>query len=253
MAIPPCGTFEIVVVVPQSGEDRAPWRVQLCKPIEPTGDDLRDDRLVGHSPRLEISDAGMTPDVRTSPFTGTAGPRVLRSRMTLTASKRKHARVASVAFHVDQALTMALLPSDMLFLARTACGGLALSIVRDGQLVAAAGAVSAVPLGELVHVRIPIDEVREAEGVFRKSDPEFEFRELPIEIRLGELTGLLHRGRLRHQSYEVFVEHGFYPGLPGTNECVAVSLTGTCPDIAAVASAQLLDSPDALEIVRWGT
>jgi hypothetical protein len=253
MAIPLCGTFEYVVVVPQAGENRAPWRVQLCKPIEPTGDDVRDDRLVGHSPSLDISAAGMTPDMRTSPFTGTAGPRVLRSRMTLTATKRTHARVASVSFHVDQALTTALLPRDMLFLARTACGGLALSIVRDGQLVAAAGAASAVPLGELVRVRIPIDAIREAESVFRKNDPEFEFREVPIEIRLGEVTRVLHRGRLRHRSYEVFVEHGFYPGLPGTNECVAVSLTGTCPDIAAVASAQLLDFPDALEIVKWGT
>jgi hypothetical protein len=36
--------------------------------------------------------------------------------------------------------------------------------------------------------------------------------------------------------------------MPGTNECVAVSLKGTCPDVAAVASAQLLDVPDALEI-----
>ena len=251
MAIPICGTFQYVATVPDSGDDPTPWKVRLRTPIELTGDDLRDDRLVGHAPMLEISDAGITTDVRLSRFTGTPSPRVLRSRITLTAAERRYARVASVAFHVDRALTMALLPGDMLYMARTACGGLALSIIRDGQLVAAAGAASAVPLGEVVHVQIPIDAVREAEAVFRRHDSEFEFRELPVEIRLGEHTRLLYCGRPRLQSYEIFVEHGFYRGLPGTNECMAVSLIGTCPDVAAIASAQLLDFPDALEMERW--
>jgi hypothetical protein len=146
---------------------------------------------------------------------------------------------------------MALWPRDRLCMTRTACGGLALSIIRDGQLVAAAGAVSAVPLGEFVHVRTPIDTIREAEEVLRKHDPEFEFGHMPVEIRIGEQTRLLYGARPRIDSYEVFVEHGFYSGLPGTDECVAISLIGTCPDVPAIASAQLLDFPDALEIVRW--
>ena len=114
------------------------------------------------------------------------------------------------------------------------------------------GAASAVPLGELLHVRIPSDTITEAEGVFRKHDPKFTFPELPVEIRLGDQTRMLFRGQTQLQSYKVFVEHGFYRGTPGTNECVAVWLTGTCPDIPAIASAQLLDSfHDPLEIVRW--
>jgi hypothetical protein len=220
VAIPPCGTFQYVAVVPESEGDRTSWNVRLCAPVELTGDDLRDDRLVGYSPTLELSDAGITPDVRIS-SNGRARPRVLS-------------------------------PRDMLFMARTGCGGLGVSIVRDGQLIAAVGAASAVPLGELLHVRIPSDTITEAEGVFRKHDPKFTFPELPVEIRSGDQTRMLHRGQTQLQSYKVFVEHGFYRGAPGTNECVAVWLTGTCPDIPAIASAQLLDFfPDPLEIVRW--
>ena len=140
VAIPPCGTFQYVAVVPESEGDRTSWNVRLCAPVELTGDDLRDDRLVGYSPTLELSDAGITPDVRI-PSNGRAHPRVLRNRMTLTAANRSHARVASAAFHLDQAFAMVLSPRDMLFMARTGCGGLGVSIVRDGQLIAAVGAV----------------------------------------------------------------------------------------------------------------
>jgi hypothetical protein len=64
---------------------------------------------------------------------------------------------------------------------------------------------------------------------------------------VGDETRIMFHGRPRIQSYNVWVEHGFYRGLPGKNECVAISLAGTCPDVATIASAQLLDS-DALEI-----
>jgi hypothetical protein len=253
MTISPSGTFDYVAIVPDSGADQAPWKVRLRTPIELTGYDQRDaTRLVGHSPTLEISDAGMTPNVQTSPLTGTVSPRVLRSRLTLTAATRNYAGVASVSFHVDRALMMALCPHDMLCMARTGCGELALSIMRNGQLVAAVGAVSAVPLGEFVHARTPADILREAEALFRKHDPDFEFGHLPVEIRIGEQTRLLYGGRRRMDSYNVFVEHGFYRGEPGTNECVAISLIGTCPDVVAIASAQLLDAPGALEMIKWG-
>jgi hypothetical protein len=137
-------------------------------------------------------------------------------------------------------------------MSRTPCGRLGLSIIRSGRLIAAAGALSAVPLGELVRVRIPSDTVRDAERAFRKSDPKFEFPHLPVEVRLGDDVRIMFRGRPRIQSYDVWVEHGFYRGIPGTDECVAIALAGSCPDTAAIASAQLLDS-DAIEIRKWDT
>jgi hypothetical protein len=71
-------------------------------------------------------------------------------------------------------------------MSRTGCGRLGLSIVRGTQLIAAAGALTAVPLGEIVRVGIPGGTIREAERVFQKSDPEFEFPHLPVEIRVGD-------------------------------------------------------------------
>ena len=62
MAIALCGTFDYVAVVPEL-TNQAPWNVQLRQPIDLTGDSLKDDWLVGHSPTLEISDGGITPDV----------------------------------------------------------------------------------------------------------------------------------------------------------------------------------------------
>ena len=251
MTISRAGTFEYVAIVPESGEDQTRWKVRLRAPIGPTAAGRMDERLVGHSPTLEISDAGIAPAEEMSPLGGRVRPRVLRSRLTLTASASSCALVASAAFHVDRALTMALSPRDMLCMARTPCGGLALSIIRSGQLVAAAGAVSAVPLGDFVHVRTPIDTIRAAEEVFRKHDTKFAFGELPVEIRIGEQTRLLYGGRPQLDSYKVFVEHGFYRGLPGKDECVAISLIGSCPEVPTIASAQLLDFPDALEMTRW--
>jgi hypothetical protein len=139
----------------------------------------------------------------------------------------------------------------MLFMSATNCGRLAFSILRAGQLIASVGATSAVPLGKLVTVRIPFDVIREAERVFWKYDPEFNFGHLPVEIRPGKQARILHGGRCRLQSYDVWVEHGFYLGVPGQNECMSIALLGTCPEIAAIASAQLLDLPDALEEVEW--
>ena len=248
MAIPLWGTFDYALVVP-SPVSNGPWSVQLGRPIQLTGNAL-DDRLVGHSPFLTISQAGIAEAASVSPMSKTR-PRVLRSRLTLTARSKERAIAKSVSFHVDQALLAAVSAGDMLHMARTHSGGLALSIVRDGQLVAAAGAVSSIPLGRAVHVRIPRESIAASEAVFRKSDPAFEFPELPIEVGLKETVRLLYRGRLHLDRYSVFVEHGYYPGEPGIDECAALALLPECPDVVAIASAQLMDRGGALEIEKW--
>ena len=98
---------------------------------------------------------------------------------------------------------------------------------------------------------IPHDAIREAELAFRRLDTRFEFPELPIEVQVGSEKRVLYRGRPRMAGYDVFVEHGFYPGTPGTDECAALSLNGGCPETAAISSAQLLEYSDLLEIGRW--
>jgi hypothetical protein len=253
MAIPLSGTFEYVGVVPdRQGQYSGEWGLRANSGAEAStgADHLIHDRLVGLRPSLQITDLGMTPDVRASPFTGNVRPKVLRSRLTLRAAANGRAAVAAFSFCVDQALTRSWRVGDVLHVARTSCGGLGLSVVRGNRLIAAIGAVTAVPNGELT-IRFPSEAIREAARAFSRLDPRFTFRELPIEIRLGSETLVLYRGRPRIGDYEVFVEHGFYPGIPGVSECAAVSLVDSCPDTAAISSAQLLEYADLSEMVRW--
>jgi hypothetical protein len=253
MAIPRAGTFEYVGVVPdRQGQYSGEWELRDESGAEAStgADRLCHDRLVGLRPSLQITDLGMTPDVRASPFTGHSRPKVLLSRLTLRAATNERASVAAFSFCVDQALTRSWRVGDVLHVARTSGGGLGLSVVRGNRVIAAIGAVTAVPNGELT-IRFPSEAIREAARVFSRLDPRFKFRELPIEIRLGAETLVLYSGRPRIGEYEVFVEHGCYPGFPWVSECAAVSLVGSCPDTAAIASAQLLEYSDLSEMVRW--
>jgi hypothetical protein len=109
------------------------------------------------------------------------------------------------------------------------------------QLVAAAGAVSQVPLGSDVRVGHPRDLVQEAEAVFKVRDPEYEMPEYPIELRVGVVNRIIHSGRPTIGDYEIQVRHGFLLGIPGTNESVSIELRRVCPDTAAHTTAQLLE------------
>jgi len=247
------GTFEYAGEVPVGYPDASrPWHLSDASGADfATGSDRIRNRLVGLKPTLEITSVGMTPDVRVSPYTGFPRPRVLLSRLTLRASEQARAAVAAFSFCIDQALAQSWRPGDVLHMTRTPSGGLGLSVVRDGQLVTAVGAVTAVSHGRFVTVRIPRDVLREAEGVVRRLDPEFEFAELPIEIRVATETRVLYAGRPRIGGYRVFVEHGFYRGIPGTPECAALSLVGSCPETAAICSAQLMEYADLSTTIRW--
>jgi len=249
--IAPCGTFEYVVAVPASGmAECSSWVVRVRDPVAHTGDELVDARLVGLSPRLEIIDAGLTPEGPTYSTTRSVRPKVLRSRLTLSASKKKLASVSAVSFHVDKSLTLAWRPGDLVYLSRTNCGGLGISVIREGILVAAVGAVTAVPLGSGVQARVPWDLAQEAEDVFRRRDSQFELPEIPLELRVGSQLWLSYGGGKRMEDYEAFVEHGFDQDEDGRNECAAISRIGACSCTGANASALLLDT-DRLETVPW--
>ena len=250
MVMPPSGTFQLSGVVQ---EGSGTWRLTATSRAASSehGRALFDNRLVGFHPSLEMVDAGLTPGVRTSPFTGSVRPKVLLSRMILRADAKDGASVAAFSFCMDQALVRTFRPGDVSYITRTACAGLGLSVIRAGQLVAAVGAITAVPLGAFVKVRIPGDVIREAELVFSKLDSAFEFPQLPIEVAVGSERRVLYGGRPRIGGYAVFVEHGFYPGIPGTHECAGLSLVGSCPDTAATCSAQLLEYSDLTELIQW--
>jgi len=248
MVLPPWGTFAYEARVPPPVEASRPWPVRLHGALQRVGNDRYDSRLVGTSPTLVITDAGLTPNPGW--IQGRWRPEVLRSRLTFRASERMASTATAASFHVDGGLISRLREGDVLCVVHTGCGGLGLSVVRGGRLVVAVGAVTGVPLGSTVDARIPRETIREAESVFRRLDPTFEFRELPIELTVAGRKAVLPGGSSSFQGYEVSVLHGFYAGTPGVDECVAIAAIGSCSGTSANASARLLDA-DALEVEQW--
>jgi hypothetical protein len=220
-------------------------RADLREPLVRSADHDRDRCLVGPSPLVRVTDAGLTPDA------SARRPRVLRSRITLTAPSRRHATVAEVWFHVDRTLLACSQPGDQLHLVRTACAGLGLSVIRSGALVVAVGAVTALSLGTNAAARIPGDLITRVEAIFRERDPDFQLPETPVEVLVDGARSILSRGQRTHGPYHVWVAHGFLSGLPGTDECAAIWDERLCPKPVAQTSAMLMDHPDALSIQPW--
>jgi hypothetical protein len=136
---------------------------------------------------------------------------------------------------------------DALYIADGPRGGIGISVLRKGELVAAAGRVSCVPLGARVKVGAPGDLISQAQAIFRTRDATYDMWECPLEVTVDTTTRLLHRGRIDFGLYEVFVVHGFVLW----KECVAISRLGVCPDCAATLTAPLLGKPEALHTVSF--
>ena len=249
MAIHLSGTFDYTGVVP-AADATGPWQLHdQSSALSFDGEErIFCDRLVGLHPFLEIADAGLTPDTRRSEITGKVRPRVLLSRLTLRASSNEHASRRAFSFCIDRSLLNAFCPGDTFHLVRTVCGGIGLSLVRHDQLVFAVGAVTQVPHGVNASIRFPGQAIGQAEHAFRQIDPSFSFRELPLELRIGSERRILYCGRPCIGEYNVFVEHGYYPGYPGIDECAAISLVKGCPEVPAIATAQLLVYSDLSNI-----
>jgi len=133
---------------------------------------------------------------------------------------------------------------------RTGSGRIAVSAIRSNQLIFAVGAITQVPVGTNFEALVPTDLIREAEEVFRKRETRFHLSEYPIEVRAAGEQRVVYHGRFALGSFEVWVLHGFYFGLPGVDECLSVVQKGACPVVDANSSALFLDS-DHLEMVRW--
>jgi hypothetical protein len=169
-------------------------------------------------------------------------PGVLYSCINLlpvnTASK-----VWRLHFHVDRRMTTKLCAGDLVHVRTTYCGGLAISILRNGELLAAAGAVRSVPLGRHVVARYPAELFGEAMAVIGRRHPDFQWHETPVEVTVGDESRLLLRARVELGGYDVFMVHGQRPGIPGKDECLAISRVGSGLEVAANATALLLDAP----------
>jgi hypothetical protein len=116
--------------------------------------------------------------------------------------------------------------------------------------VVAVGAVTAVPLGDLVTARRASDVAEKVETILRTRDATYEWPEIPIELTIGDRTFLLPGGFPDVDDYHVMIRHGFYRGTPGTDECLAIACRGQCSHVAANASAILL-GVDGIEMAQW--
>ena len=183
-------------------------------------------------------------------------PWVLRSRLTLRAGTR------SSSFHLDRGLTSAFRTGDIIHIGCTARGGVGVSVVRDGRLVVAVGAVSVVPMGGDVSVRVASERWEEAVSLVcppdgANEDPRRTHRdERPVEIRIAGKNYLFFRRNETIQDIHVFVKHGFYIRRPSStrqpsvstsaeqatekDECVALAQISLCSSVAATTSAYLL-------------
>lgn len=224
------GTFDYTFVVPagaRTGSIRGVLR-EL-----PEADPAR---LLGHAPTLEAVE-----------YQREAWQ--LYSRITLTASETLHAIASSLSFSVDRELIAMLRENDSFHISRTPRGGLGLSVIRDGNLIAAVGAVSYVPLGPDVSVHTPGDLVAQAEKIFQARDPNYLMIPYPTELTVEGATRIIHSGRLRMGPYEISVRHGVARGLPGVDGSVSIERCGVCPDAAAFVSAELLEQTGEVKIV----
>ena len=233
--MPLCGTFQYTGVVPQNFRHSARWK--LADPFETViwkswfrrfwkGDPLVQNRLVGLWPTLEISDG----------------------HLIFRASGPYRAQISSASLQLDPALVDVFQVGDVLNLVRTGTADIGVSLQRVGQLIFAVGAVSVLPMGGTVIVRSgpDLDLSASRRDQWPRADTW-------VDVSVsGKTTRLRGDEETTMDDYRVSVIRCFQDGIPGTYECVAISLKGTCPHEAAVHSTKLLERPNAgLVMTDW--
>jgi hypothetical protein len=215
MAIPLCGTFHYVAVIPDGfrpGESTVSAKDASVPPDVRGRHCLADEPLLGLDPTLSVRDG----------------------RLVISASGPQGARVAAASFRVVAELMSTLRKGDIMRLVRVGSGDVGLAILRENRLLVAIGAASAVSLGPGVSVR-----ARSQSGSAEA-----------VTVTIDEESGRLSPGTRGHlREYGIEVLRPAMDGLPGHCESVAICRTGSCSLEAAVRSARLLDQ--GLDMVRW--
>lgn len=198
--------------------------------------------LVGASPHLRLESVGMLRGggVLSRLCRHIIRPAVLGTRVTLTAADGDNAHVSAASFDLDEGLVNVLREDDELNLTRTRRGGLALSVLRDGRLLVALGAVSAVPLGPDLEVVVRRDRLSKDPPPAGGTNAAFPWLH-PLEITSG------HPPR-RPKGFTIRVWYRAWPPPEDADECVTILRTGACPETAAFASTHLLAMDDALRL-----
>lgn len=169
--------------------------------------------------------------------------RFWNDRLVLVASDKSRSSVRNVSFPIGDAVRLTARAGDRLYLTRTGSGGIGFSLLRRQRLILAIGAVTELPLGPDVQVS------RCSTGTNLWEIP---VPETWLEFRAGS-EELLLRGRQVSGigDYHIYLEHLWQWGLPGTDECVSISVAGdSAVNLAAMRSAILLGNGN-LKLTSW--
>ena len=245
--LPESHTFNYVVTVPEeNGPTSFPWLLEPGEKIEPRGDARCDDRLVGYSPLLSVTDGGFTAD--------SFGLRdeVRLSRFTLRAINRIHASSRELSFEIDRELTSLFRPGDELKLTHSSMWGTGLTLLREGKLVVAVGAICGKHFGNSIGVSHPEDCM---ERFARFDQIPWEYRKkkpflLPLEVQVGEEIISMYAGRAEIGSYEIWVQGGTDYSYPSGDSYGAIWAKGMCDEWCAITSAMMLRAP-GITVVNW--
>jgi hypothetical protein len=237
--IHPTGTFDYVAIAPENPlSDK--WQLY---PREQPQIRIRNTRLVGYCPTLLIAEFGLRPDTKDWERL----PRVLLSRVTLTADRREFASTATCSFFLDSSLVARLLPGDRVYLSRNLAASMGISAFREDRLLFAIGAVMSVPLGDYIKVDVPKSLI-DAEKIIANEYPGFSFPDYPLGVHVGNQQELHYRGRFDMDEYEGFIWHGLSIAPDSPSECISICHK-SFPVVAANASAQIILV--RIEMVSW--
>ena len=179
------------------------------------------DRLVGHQPMI----------------------RFWSDRLVLVAAEKSHSSSRNFSFAIGDAVSLSAQPGDLLQVVRTGSGGIGLSLHREGLLVLAIGAVTAVGLG--VDIKVMKEPPRSNSFLPSLIDRwlKFQFENEDLVLRQREFA--------RIKNFEIYVERCWEDGIPGTDECVSIcGSIDPAINIACLRSAVLLGNGD-MKLTRW--
>jgi hypothetical protein len=170
--------------------------------------------------------------------------RFWNDRLVVIASEKNKSSVRNVSFPIGDAVRQTAQPGDQLYLVRTGCGGIGLSLIREEKLVLATGAIGRVPLGEDIQ--------------FVRSDDDNDIfshnyvKDRPLELRVkGERLILQERDVLEAEGYHIYVERCWKDGMPGTDECVSLCFTDDVAIKRAAMRSAILLANGNLKMVEW--
>ena len=169
--------------------------------------------------------------------------RFWNERLVLIASEQSKANVRNVSFPIGDAVCTTARAGDRLYLTRTGAGGIGMSLLRQQKLILATGAITAVPLGPDIQASISSGNAHDWEDAAA---------EARIEFRAGsEQLSLREREVAKIGDYHIYIERCWEHGMPGTDECVSLSVTDdSALQIAAIRAAILLGN-GAMKMTRW--